>query len=104
MAVSAAHVCACLFVSIFAALYLCSDASLEAEDSDELQELQAEEEEEEEEEAAAAAGQLGARTEVYDEGAGSYEVRGMEVYDRHSCLRGIRQSVMVTMALQMGLC
>ncbi|WIA39359.1 hypothetical protein OEZ86_005468 [Tetradesmus obliquus] len=53
-----------------------SDASLEAEDSDELQELEAEEEEEEEEAAAAAdraAGQLGTRTEVYDEGAGSYE-------------------------------
>lgn len=55
-----------------------ADASLEAEDSDELQELEAEEEEEEEEAAAAAdraAGQLGTRTEVYDEGAGSYEVR-----------------------------
>jgi hypothetical protein len=49
---------------------------MEAEDSDELQELEAEEEEEEEEAAAAdrAAGQLGTRAEVYDEGAGSYEV------------------------------
>jgi hypothetical protein len=58
-----------------------ADASMEAEDSDELQELEAEEEEEEEEAAAAdrSAGQLGTRAEVYDEGAGSYEVGGKRV-------------------------
>jgi hypothetical protein len=69
---------------------------MEAEDSDELQELEAEEEEEEEAAAAdRAAGQLGTRTEVYDEGAGSYEVGGTAggsgVHPTHSCtlMRGV---------------
>jgi hypothetical protein len=74
-------------------VFVFSDASLEAEDSDELQELEEEEEEEEEAAAAAerAAGQLGARTEVYDEGAGSYEV-GCGAEDYAWCQMCLQQS------------
>lgn len=64
------HHCCCLLLLL---LLLPPDEEMEEESDNELQELE-EEDEEDEEAALDRAAQVGARTETYDEGTGSYEV------------------------------